>query len=89
LQTIAEAGVPGFDVGGWYGVIAPAGTPQPIVARLSSEINKVLKSPEVGERFAIDGSEPVGRTPENFSAYIKSEIAKWAKVVKETGVRAE
>jgi len=89
LPTIAEAGVPGFDVGGWYGVMAPAGTPPPVIARLSVEINKVLKSPEVGDRFAIDGSEPVGRTPDNFSAYIKSEIAKWAKVVRETGVRAE
>ena len=89
LPTIAEAGVPGFDVGGWYGVLAPAKTPQPVVALLSSEINKALKSPDVGERFASDGSEPVGRTPENFAAYIKSEIAKWAKIVKETGVRAE
>ena len=89
LPTIAEAGVPGFDVGGWYGVLAPARTPPAIVAFLSSEIVKVLKTPEVGERFATDGSEPVGRTPENFAVYIKSEIAKWAKVVKETGVRAE
>ena len=89
LPTIAEAGVPAFDVGGWYGVLAPARTPPPVVALLSSEIIKALKAPDVGERFAADGSEPVGRTPENFAAYIKSEIAKWAKVVKETGVKAE
>ena len=89
LPTIAEAGVPGFDVGGWYGVLAPAKTPPPVIAFLSSEVNKALKSPDVGDRFAADGSEPVGRTPADFSAYIKSEIAKWAKVVKETGVRAE
>jgi tripartite-type tricarboxylate transporter receptor subunit TctC len=89
LPTIAEAGVPGFDVGGWYGVLAPAHTPPPVVAFLSSEIVKALKAPEVGERFGADGSEPVGRTPENFSAYIKSELAKWAKVVKETGIKAE
>ena len=89
LPTVAETGVPGFDVGGWYGVLAPARTPPPVVVFLSNEINKALKAPEVGERFAADGSEPVGRTPEYFAAHIKSEIAKWAKVVKETGVRAE
>ena len=89
LPTISEAGVPGFDVSGWYGVLAPAKTPPPVVAFLSSEIIKALKAPEVGDRFASDGSEPVGRTPENFAAYIKSEIAKWAKVIKETGVKAE
>jgi tripartite-type tricarboxylate transporter receptor subunit TctC len=89
LPTIAEAGVPGFDVGGWYGVLAPARTPTAIVAFLSNEIVKALKAPEVGERFATDGSEAIGRTPADFSAYIKAEIAKWAKVVKETGVKAE
>jgi tripartite-type tricarboxylate transporter receptor subunit TctC len=89
LPTISESGVPGFDVGGWYGVLAPAGTPPAIVALLSREIVNALKAPEVGERFAADGSEPLGRTPENFTAYIKSEIGKWAKVVKETGVKAE
>ncbi len=89
LPTIAETGVPGLDVGGWYGVLAPARTPQPVVALLSSEIIKALKAPDVGERFAVDGSEPIGRTPENFAAYIKSEIAKWAKVVRETGIKAE
>jgi tripartite-type tricarboxylate transporter receptor subunit TctC len=89
LPTIAEAGVPGFDVGGWYGVLAPAKTPPVIVSLLSREIVKALKAPEVGERFAADGSEPLGRTPEDFTAYIKSELAKWAKVVKETGVKAE
>jgi tripartite-type tricarboxylate transporter receptor subunit TctC len=89
LPTIAEAGVPGFDVGGWYGVLAPARTPPAVVARLSSEIVNALKAPDVGERFATDGSEPVGRTPENFAAYIKSEINKWAKVVRETGIKAE
>ena len=89
LPTIAEAGVPGFDVSGWYGVLAPARTPPQVVAFLSNEIVRALKAPDVGERFAVDGSEPIGRTPENFSAYIKSEIVRWARVVKETGVRAE
>jgi tripartite-type tricarboxylate transporter receptor subunit TctC len=89
LPTIAESGVPGFDVGGWYGVLTPAKTPPATVKLLSDSIVKALKAPEVGERFAADGSEPVGRTPENFAAYIKSEIARWAKVVKEIGIKAE
>ena len=89
LPTIAESGVPGFDVGGWYGVLAPAKTPPVTVKLLSDSIVKALKAPEVGERFAADGSEPVGRTPDNFAVYIKSEIARWAKVVKEIGIKAE
>ena len=89
LPTISEAGVPGFDVGGWYGMLAPAGTPKPIVDRLNAAVIKALQAPEVGDRFAADGSEPVGRTPENFAAHIKSETARWAKVVKEMGVRVE
>ena len=70
-------------------MLAPAKTPKPVVAFLSNAVIKALAAPDGGERFAADGSEPVGRTPEDFSAYIKSEIAKWAKVVRETGVRAE
>ena len=89
LPTIAESGVPGFDVGGWYGMLAPAKTPPATVKLLSDAVIKALKAPEVGERFAADGSEPVGRTPENFAAYIKSEIARWAKVVKEIGIKAD
>ena len=89
LPTIAESGVPGFDVGGWYGVLAPAKTPPATVKLLSDSIVKALKAPEVGERFAADGSEPVGRTPENFTTYIKSEIARWAKVVKESGAKVD
>jgi tripartite-type tricarboxylate transporter receptor subunit TctC len=89
LPTVAEAGVPGFDVGGWYGILMPAGTPKPVVAFLSKAVNQALASPDVGERFAIDGSEPTGRTPEDFAAYIKSEITKWAKVVQQAGIKGE
>jgi tripartite-type tricarboxylate transporter receptor subunit TctC len=89
LPTVAEAGVPGFDVGGWYGILMPAGTPKPVVAFLSKAVNQALTSPDVGERFAIDGSEPTGRTPEDFAAYIKSEITKWAKVVQQAGIKGE
>jgi tripartite-type tricarboxylate transporter receptor subunit TctC len=89
LPTMAEAGVPGFAVAGWYGILAPAGTPAPIVARLNRDIVRVLRLPEVRERLAADGSEPVGSTSEDFGAHIKSEIAKWRKVIAEADVKPE
>ena len=89
LPTMQEAGVPGYEVAGWYGVLAPAGTPQPIVAKLNQEIVRILRTPEMKERLSADGSEPVGSSPEQFAAHIKSEVAKWRKVVKEAGIRAE
>lgn len=89
LPTIAEAGVPGFDIGGWYGVVAPAGTPKPVVDLLYRKIADGLRSPDVGQRFADDGSEPVGSTPEQFAVHIKNEVAKNAKLVKASGMRDE
>ncbi len=89
VPTIAEAGYPGFEASAWYGVLAPAGTPKPVVTRLNAEILRALKLPEVKERLENVGFEIVGGTPEAFGAYIKSEIAKWAKVVKASGVKAE
>ena len=89
LPTLQEAGVPGYEVAGWYGVLAPARTPQSIIARLNREIVQILHMPDVKERLSADGSEPVGGTPEQFAAHIRSEIAKWRKVVKEAGIRAE
>jgi len=89
LPTLHEAGVPGYEVSGWYGIMAPAKTPQPIVARLSQEIAKILHTREVGERLAADGSEPVGSTPQQFGAHIRSEVAKWNKVVQQAGIRME
>lgn len=87
LPTIAESGYPGYEAATWYGVLAPAGTPAPIVRKLNAEISRILKLPEVRERMTGVGAEPVGSTPEEFAAYIKSEVAKWAKVIKESGVR--
>ena len=89
LPTMQEAGVPGYEVAGWYGVLAPTGTPQPIIAKLNQEIVKILQTPEMKDRLSADGSEPVGSTPGQFGAHIKSEIAKWSKVVKEAQIRAE
>lgn len=87
LPTIAESGVPGFDVASWLGVVAPAKTPRETVGKLNTEIVKVLKTPEVRQRFFELGAEPVGNSPEEFGAYIQAEIVKWAKVVKESGAR--
>lgn len=89
LPTIAESGVPGFDVTAWYGVMAPAKTPKPIVARLQREMVKVLNTPEFKARLEKDGTDVVGSTPEEFAEFIKSDIAKWTKVIKASGVRLE
>jgi tripartite-type tricarboxylate transporter receptor subunit TctC len=89
VPTLAEAGVPGYDSTQWYGVLAPAGTPRPIVTRLHGEIVRALRAPDVRERLAADGAEPVGNSPEEFAAFIRAEIAKWAKVAKAAGIQPE
>ena len=89
LPTVAESGLPNFDVFGWNGVLAPAGTPAPVIAKLQGEMVKALKLPEVRERIAGFGFEPVGSTPEEFGEFVKADIARWAKVVKESGARVE
>jgi tripartite-type tricarboxylate transporter receptor subunit TctC len=89
VPTIAESGFPGFEATAWYGVLAPAGTPKTVVNRLHDEIVRTLKLPDVKERLENVGFELVGGTPDAFGAYIQSEIKKWAKVVKASGVKAE
>jgi len=89
IPTISESGVPGFVVGSWYGLLAPANTPREIVTRLHAEIIKALASAEVKERFQSFGTETVGSTPEEFAALIRSDIEKWAKVVKVAGIKPE
>lgn len=89
VPTIAEAGMPGFDVRAWWGVVAPAKTPQTVVARLNREIIRTLDLPDIREWFASQGADPVIMTPAQFGAYIKSEYTKWAKVVKDSGARVE
>ncbi len=81
LPTIAET-LPGYNASGWYGLFVPAATPKPVIARLSSESIKVLKMPDVIERLSGQGAEPVGSTPEEFGAFVRSEIDKWANLVK-------
>ncbi|MDM0089598.1 MULTISPECIES: tripartite tricarboxylate transporter substrate binding protein [unclassified Variovorax] len=85
VPTIAEAGVPGYEATSWFGLLAPAGTPAPIVAKLNAAILKALADPEVKKKLAEQGAESHGEKPEEFAAFIKSETAKWGKVVKESG----
>jgi tripartite-type tricarboxylate transporter receptor subunit TctC len=89
LPTMHEAGVKGYEVAGWYGVIAPLKTPQPIVTRLNKEIVDILRQPDVAQRLAADGSEPVGSTPEAFGQHIRAEVAKWAKLTKQMNIRMD
>jgi tripartite-type tricarboxylate transporter receptor subunit TctC len=86
VPTLAESGMPGFEVGAWQGVMVPTGTPPAVVERLNAEIVKALKSPDVRERLALQGAEPLGSTPQEYGAYVKKELARWAGVVKATGV---
>ena len=89
LPTVAEAGVPGFDVGAWFGVVVPKGTPRPIVLRLNGEIVRITRLPEAREQFAAQGAEPVGSTPEEFGRHLRAEIDKWARVAKAAQLRTE
>jgi tripartite-type tricarboxylate transporter receptor subunit TctC len=89
FPTMIEAGVAGFEVSGWSGLFAPAGAPREAVSRLAAEIGRILRAPELKERFFVQGAEPVGNTPEEFAAFVRSEIAKWKKVVEASGMRAE
>jgi tripartite-type tricarboxylate transporter receptor subunit TctC len=89
VPTLAESGMPGFEVGAWQGVMVPAGTPKAVVDRLNAEINKALASPDVREKLAVQGAEPLGSTPAEYGAYVKKELARWAGVVKASGVTIE
>jgi tripartite-type tricarboxylate transporter receptor subunit TctC len=89
LPTIAESGVPGFEVSNWYAALAPAATPAPIVTRLNAEIVKALNSADVRKRLLDLGADPVPGTPEEMGAFRKSELAKWAKVIRAAGIKPE
>jgi tripartite-type tricarboxylate transporter receptor subunit TctC len=89
LPTIAESGYPGFEAVGWIGIAAPARTPAPILDKLNKEMAKILNEPDVKERLATLAFTPVGDTRAQFAAYIKSEIAKWGKAVKDSGAKAD
>jgi len=89
VPTVSEAGLPGFEVTSWYGVFAPAGLPADIVAKLNSEIGSAVTAAEVKERLAALGAEPSVKSPDQFGRYVRQEITKWAKVVKDSGAKAE
>jgi tripartite-type tricarboxylate transporter receptor subunit TctC len=89
VPTIAEAGVPGYEFTGWMGVLAPAGVPRGIVVKLHHDIKRIAHLPDVKQRFAVDAADPVGSTPEEFTAYLRSEIARWTKVVKAANIRVD
>jgi tripartite-type tricarboxylate transporter receptor subunit TctC len=89
VPTIAESGVPGYEVTSWYGMLAPARTPRAIIDKLNAEIAKAVKAPELRERLLSEGAMPVGNTPEQFAAFIQRELTRWAKVIKDAGIKVE
>jgi len=89
LPTVAEAGVPGFDAITWHGIVVPARTPAAAIARLNAEVNRMLQNPDMRERMAALGSEPIGGEPAQLTEYIRTEIPRWARVIKESGAKPE
>jgi tripartite-type tricarboxylate transporter receptor subunit TctC len=89
VPTIAESGLPGFEVGAWYGLLAPAGTPRAVIERVSAESARILKLPDVRERFRADAFDIAADTPEQFAAVIRAELARWAPIVKAAGIKPE
>ena len=89
VPTVHESGLPGFEIVGWYGLLAPAGLPKPILQRLNTEIVRIVEQPAFRESVAADGSEVVTSTPEQFRAFLIADVAKWAKLLKESGARLD
>jgi tripartite-type tricarboxylate transporter receptor subunit TctC len=89
VPTFAEAGLAGFEANSWWAILAPAGTPKEIVARMQREIEKIVNLPEIQERLSASGAEPVASTPEQFGAIVRADMAKWARVIREAGIQQE
>jgi tripartite-type tricarboxylate transporter receptor subunit TctC len=89
VPTVAESGLPGYEVSAWFGVFAPAGLPRPVVDRLNAEVARALAAPDLQQRLVSQGAEPLAGSPDQFAAYLKSEVAKWGKVVRDAGVQPE
>jgi tripartite-type tricarboxylate transporter receptor subunit TctC len=89
VPTVAEAGVPGFEATAWFCIFAPAGTPAPIVKKINAEAARILRLPDIKERLVSQGLEPVGNSPEEFSQFLRAELVKWSKVIKDAGIVAD
>ncbi len=89
VPTIAESGYPGFDASSWFGLVGPAGLPREIALKVQAEVARILKDPAMRDKFIQQGADPIGNTPEEFGQYMKDETAKWAKVVKASGAKAD
>jgi tripartite-type tricarboxylate transporter receptor subunit TctC len=89
VPSVAESGLPGFDVSSWAGVVGPAKLPQPIVRKLNEELRRVIEAKELRDRLAAEGANPVGNTPEQFAAFLKAEVAQWSKAVKAAGAQVD
>ena len=89
LPTVAESGLPGYEAVGWFGLLAPAATPKPLVARLSADANRVLADPETRSKMSALGADPSGTTPEEFGRFIRDDQAKWARLIREAGIKTE
>jgi tripartite-type tricarboxylate transporter receptor subunit TctC len=89
IPTLAESGAPGFDVDPWFGLLAPAGVPPAIVTQINTDVGKILADPEVRAQFQAQGATPLATTPAEFRAMLKSDVEKWAKVVKSSGARLD
>ena len=89
VPTMIESGIAGFEVTGWYGLAAPAGTPRAIVEKLNAETNSALKSPELIEQFRLQGYEPLGGTPDAMNAQIKTDVAQWTKIIRDAGIEPQ
>ena len=89
VPTIAEAGVPGYEATNWFSLIAPAGTPRPVIDRVHQEVTRALRAADVSERLVAEGADLIGSTPEELADYMKAETGKWARVIKAAGIKAE
>jgi tripartite-type tricarboxylate transporter receptor subunit TctC len=89
LPTMAESGVPGYEVTAWFGFLAPAGTPQAVISKVHADVAKAIAMPDVRERMTAQAAEPIGSTPQEYASFIAAEIAKWSKIVKASGAKVE
>jgi len=89
VSTVDEAGVPGYEVSPWYGLLAPAGTPREVVARLGAEVSRIVRAAEMKEKLAVQGAEVAGGSPEEFGAVIQADSLTWSRIVKDAGIRVE